>query len=444
MAAPISSHRGGTVDASLPPISFDGFETRALHAGTAPDAATGARTPMICPSTAFVFQDAAHGARLFALQEPGMIYTRITNPTVAQLSAKIVALEGGMLGTCTSSGHAAQLTALYALMHPGDKVIASKCMYGGTMTQLSRTILKYGWTGEFVDCSDLDAVKKALAQPNVKCLFVESLANPGGVILDLEALADAAHEAEVPFMVDNTLATPYLCRPIKHGADIVIHSMTKFLCGHGNAMGGIIVDAGKFDWSKGKFKSLCEDEPAYHGLNFAKACGNAAFTYFCIAVGLRDLGACLAPMNAWIIMMGIETLALRMERHCDNASKVAEYLQKHPQISYVSLPCLEGSKYKPLADKYMNGKGGAVLTFGLKKGYDACVKVVNSVQLFSLLVNIGDTRSLIVHPASTTHSQLTDEQKIAAGASPDTIRLCVGIESIDDIIKDLDRALALL
>eukprot|EP00281_Chroomonas_sp_CCMP1168_P019846 CAMPEP_0206227754 /NCGR_PEP_ID=MMETSP0047_2-20121206/8796_1 /ASSEMBLY_ACC=CAM_ASM_000192 /TAXON_ID=195065 /ORGANISM="Chroomonas mesostigmatica_cf, Strain CCMP1168" /LENGTH=444 /DNA_ID=CAMNT_0053650935 /DNA_START=37 /DNA_END=1371 /DNA_ORIENTATION=+ len=444
MAAPISSKRGGAVDASLPPISFTGFETRALHAGCPPDAATGARTPNITPSTAFVFNDSAHGARLFALEEPGMIYSRLTNPTVMQLGAKVADLEGGIMGVCTSCGHSAQLTALYALMHPGDKIIASKNLYGGTVTQFSRTILKYGWSCDFVDCKDIEAVKKALAQPNVKALFVESLANPGGVIVDLKALADAAHAVEVPLLVDNTLATPYLCRPIEHGADIVIHSLTKYMCGHGNAMGGIIVDGGKFDWSKGKFKSLAEPEPAYHGLNFSAATGAAAFSYFCIAVGLRDLGCCLAPMNAWLIMMGVETLALRMEKHCENALKVAQYLEKHPEVSWVSYPSLPDSPYKALADKYVSGKGGAVLTFGLKKGFDACVKVANSVQLFSHLANLGDTRSLIIHPASTTHSQLSDEQKMASGAQPEALRLCVGIENIEDIIKDLDRSLGLL
>uniref|UniRef100_A0A7S1DJL5 O-acetylhomoserine aminocarboxypropyltransferase n=1 Tax=Hemiselmis andersenii TaxID=464988 RepID=A0A7S1DJL5_HEMAN len=350
----------------------------------------------------------------------------------------------GIAATCTSCGHSAQMMVFYALCSTGDKIIASNKLYGGTVTQLSRTIKKFGFQCDFVDVSDTAAVKAALAQPNVKALFIESLCNPGGVVTDIAALAALTSEVHVPLVVDNTLATPYLCRPIEHGANIVVHSLTKYMCGHGNAMGGAIVDAGKFDWAKvpGKYPSMADDEPAYHGLNFSKATGPAAFTYFCIAVGLRDLGPQLAPMNAFLIMMGIETLPLRMDRHCSNALAVAQWLEKHKDVESVSYPTLPGNKYNALADKYISGKGGAVLTFSLKKGHEACSKVADNCQLFSNLANLGDTRSLIIHPSSTTHSQLTDDQKKAAGAEPNTLRLCVGIENVEDLIADLDRAIA--
>eukprot|EP00285_Hemiselmis_virescens_P005968 CAMPEP_0173390410 /NCGR_PEP_ID=MMETSP1356-20130122/14771_1 /TAXON_ID=77927 ORGANISM="Hemiselmis virescens, Strain PCC157" /NCGR_SAMPLE_ID=MMETSP1356 /ASSEMBLY_ACC=CAM_ASM_000847 /LENGTH=444 /DNA_ID=CAMNT_0014347789 /DNA_START=19 /DNA_END=1353 /DNA_ORIENTATION=+ len=440
----ISSHRGGAIDAKLPEIKFTGFATRAIHAGAPPDPVTGARTPNIVPSTAFAFEDSAHGARLFALQEPGMIYSRLTNPTISQLQARVADLEGGIAAVCTSCGHSAQMMIFYALCSAGDKIIASNKLYGGTVTQLSRTIKKFGWDCDFVDTEDLGAVEKALAQDKVKCLYIESLCNPGGVVTDIASLAALANKFDVPLVVDNTLATPYLCRPIEHGAHIVVHSLTKYMGGHGNAMGGAIVDAGKMDWAKvpGKFPSMASDEPAYHGLNFAKATGAAAFTYFCIAVGLRDLGPNMSPMSAWTIMMGIETLPLRMDKHCSNSVVVAEWLSKHKEVEWVSYPVLAGNKYKPLADKFLGGKGGAVLTFGLKKGPAACSKVADTCQLFSNLANLGDTRSLIIHPASTTHSQLTDAQKIAAGAEPNALRLCVGLEDPADLIADLERAIA--
>mmetsp|Transcript_17533 Transcript_17533/g.27127 ORF Transcript_17533/g.27127 Transcript_17533/m.27127 type:complete len:312 (-) Transcript_17533:212-1147(-) len=307
---------------------------------------------------------------------------------------------------------------------------------------MSRSILKFGWKAEFVDIDDIDAVKKALALPNVKALFCESLANPGAVVSDLSALSEAAHGVGVPLIVDNTMATPYLCQPFKFGADIVVHSTTKFISGHGNSMGGCVVESGKFDWKQNdKFPSLTQAEPAYHGVVFADTFGPAAFSVFQIAVTLRDLGMCMSPMNAWVTLTGLETLALRMERHCQNTEEVAKFLQSHDKVAWVSYPVLEGNKYNGLCKKYLKGKGGAILTFGVKGGYESGKKVVESVQLFSHLANLGDVRSLIIHPASTTHRQLSDEQRDKAGASNDALRLSIGIETASDLIADLKRAL---
>lgn len=422
-------------------LNFTGFETRAVHAGAAPDPVTGARSTPIYQTTAYVFEDADHAASLFNLQTFGNIYARLSNPTVAVLEERIAALEGGRGTTCTASGHSAQMVALLPLMGPGDHIVASNKLYGGSITQFGRTFQKFDWHCDFVDADDPAAVKAAI-KPETKVLFAESLANPGGVISDIQALARIADDAGIPLVIDNTMATPYLCQPIQHGASIVIHSTTKFLSGHGNAMGGAIVDSGLFDWAQNdKFPSLSQPEPAYHGLTFFETFGDLAYTTYGHAVGLRDLGPTMAPMNAYLTISGIETLGLRMDRHVANARKVAEFLEGHHKVAWVSYAGLKSSKYNGLAERYMPKGPGSVFTFGIKGGYEAGVKLVETCQLLSHLANIGDTRSLVLHPASTTHRQLTEEQRIAAGAGDDVIRLSIGIETAEDIIADLDHAL---
>ena len=418
-----------------------GFETRSVHAGAAPDPTTGARAVPIYQTTAYVFDDVDHAASLFNLQTYGYIYSRLTNPTVAALEERVASLEGGRGATGCASGHAAQMLAFFALMEPGDEFLAAKRLYGGSITQFGRSFQKFGWHVRFVDSDDPENFRRALT-PKCKAIFVESLANPGGVVTDLEAVSAIAREAGIPFIVDNTMASPYLCRPIEWGADIVIHSTTKFLSGHGNSMGGMMVDSGRFDWTKsGRYPSLSEPEPAYHGLRFHETFGDLALTVHGHALGLRDLGAAMAPLNAFLTLTGTETLALRMERHCANAQKVAEFLEGHPAVAWVSYAGLTSSPYHALAAKYLPRGAGSVFTFGVKGGYAAGVKLVEGCELFSHLANIGDTRSLIIHPASTTHRQLSDEQRAAAGAGPDVVRLSIGIESVDDIIADLDQAL---
>ncbi|OYV39342.1 MAG: O-acetylhomoserine/O-acetylserine sulfhydrylase [Rhodospirillales bacterium 20-64-7] len=422
-------------------ISY-GFETRAVHAGAAPDPATGARTTPIYQTTAYVFDDVDHAASLFNLHNFGYIYTRLTNPTVAVLEERVANLEGGRAAVAAASGHAAQFLTFATLLEPGDEFIASRNLYGGSLTQFGLSFKKLGWTCHFVDPLDPDNFRKALT-PRCKAFFVESLANPGGIIVDLAAIAEVAHAAGLPLIVDNTLATPYLCRPIEWGADIVTHSTTKFLGGHGNSMGGIVVESGKFDWAQGgKFPSMTEPEPAYHGLRFYENFGDFAFTTKARAVALRDYGPTMAPMNAFLTITGIETLHVRMERHCANAQAVAAFLAEHERVAWVSYAGLATSPFHALAQKYMPAGAGAVFTFGVKGGYEAGIRLVESVRLFSHLANIGDTRSLILHPASTTHRQLTDEQRQAAGAGPDVIRLSIGLETAADLIADLDRALA--
>jgi len=420
-----------------------GFETLAIHAGAAPDPATGARATPIYQTTAYVFDDADHAASLFNLQDYGYIYSRLGNPTVSVLEERVAALEGGRGATATASGHAAQMLAMFTLMEPGASFVAANKLYGGSVTQFMRTFQKFGWDCEMVDVDDFAAVEAALKKPSVKALFCESLANPGGVISDLEPLAELAHAAGVPLIVDNTMASPALCRPFEWGADIVIHSTTKFISGHGNAMGGMVVDSGNFNWAQNdKFPSLTKPEPAYHGLNFFETFGDLAMTVHGHAVGLRDLGPTMAPMNAFLAITGSETLPLRMERHCQNAAEIAEFLNSHPKVAWVSYAGLEGNKYKPLADKYHGGKAGSVFTFGVKGGFEAGLKLVESCELFSHLANLGDTRSLILHPASTTHRQLTEERQISAGAGPDVLRISIGLETAKDLIADLDQAIA--
>jgi O-acetylhomoserine (thiol)-lyase len=419
-----------------------GFETRAIHAGASPDPTTGARTTPIYQTTAYVFDDVDHAASLFNLHNFGYIYTRLTNPTVAVLEERVASLEGGRAAVAAASGHAAQFLVFATMMEAGDEFIASRNLYGGSLTQFGLSFRKLGWTCHFVDPTDPENFRRALT-PRCKAIFIESLANPGGVVVDLEAVAQVAHDAGIPLIVDNTLATPYLCRPFEYGADIVTHSTTKFLDGHGNSLGGIVVESGKFDWAAGgKFPALTEPEPAYHGLRFYENFGDFAFTTKARAVALRDFGPTLAPMNAFLTITGIETLHVRMERHCANAQAVAEFLAGHPRVAWVSYAGLESSPFHALARRYLPKGAGAVFTFGVKGGYEAGVKLVESVGLFSHLANIGDTRSLILHPASTTHRQLSDEQRLAAGAGPDVIRLSIGLETAADLIRDLDQALA--
>ncbi|RCS21959.1 O-acetylhomoserine aminocarboxypropyltransferase [Phyllobacterium salinisoli] len=419
-----------------------GIETLAVHAGAKPDPTTGARATPIYQTTSFVFEDADHAAALFGLQAFGNIYTRITNPTTAVLEERIAALEGGTAALATASGHAAQLLIFHTLMQPGDNFVAANKLYGGSMNQFGQAFKSFGWQVRWADTDD-PASFEAQIDERTRAIFVESIANPGGIVVDIEALAAVARKHGLPLIVDNTLASPYLIRPIEHGADIVVHSLTKFIGGHGNSMGGIIVDGGTFDWSKsGNYPLLSEPRPEYAGMVLHQTFGNIAFAIAARVLGLRDLGPAISPFNAFQLLTGVETLPLRMQRHCDNALVVASWLEKHEKIAWVSYSGLPTDKYHALQQKYSPKGGGAVLTFGLKGGYDAGVKLVGSLELFSHLANIGDTRSLVIHPASTTHRQLTDEQKIAAGAGPDVVRLSIGIEDANDIVADLEQALA--
>ncbi len=419
-----------------------GMETLAVHAGARPDPVTGARSTPIYQTTSFVFDDADHAASLFNLQTFGYVYSRMTNPTVAVFEERVAALEGGRGAVAAASGHAAQFLVAATLMQQGDEFISSRNLYGGSVTQFGVSFPKLGWKCHFVDPTDPENFRKAMTD-KVKFIFLEGLANPGGIIVDLEAVAAIAHENGIPLVVDNTLASPYLCRPFEWGADLVVHSTTKFIGGHGNTMGGIVVESGKFDWRQNdKFPALSVPDPAYHGLVFAETFGDFGFTMKVRAVALRDYGPTLNPTAAWNLLQGVETLPLRMERHCSNSLAVAKWLEAHPKVSWVSYSGLESSPYYALGKKYLPKGTGAVLTFGLKGGFDAGLTVVDEVNMFSHLANIGDTRSLILHPASTTHRQLSEEQQIGAGAGPDVVRLSVGIESVEDIIADLDQALA--
>ena len=418
-----------------------GIETLAVHAGARPDPVTGARSTPIFQTTSFVFNDADHAASLFNLQTFGYVYSRMTNPTVAVFEERVAALEGGRGAVACASGHAAQFLVAVTLMQSGDEFISSRNLYGGSVTQFGLSFPKLGWKCHFVDPTDPENFRKAMTD-KVKFIFLEGLANPGGIIVDLEKVAAIAHEFGIPLVVDNTLASPYLCRPFDWGADLVVHSTTKFIGGHGNTMGGVVIESGKFDWRQNdKFPALSEPEPAYHGLIFAETFGDFGFTMKVRTVALRDYGPTLNPTAAWNMLQGVETLPLRMERHCSNALAAAEWLQNHPKVSLVSYSGLKDSPFYELAQKYTPKGAGAVFTFGIKGGFEAGIKFVDSVNMFSHLANIGDTRSLILHPSSTTHRQLTEEQQMAAGAGPDVVRLSVGIETIDDIIADLEQAL---
>ncbi|MGH7098086.1 MAG: O-acetylhomoserine aminocarboxypropyltransferase [Stellaceae bacterium] len=443
--APRGARRTGRTRPEPAPGSHNfayGFETRAVHAGAAPDPVTGARSTPIYQTTAYVFDDVDHAAGLFNLHNFGYIYSRLTNPTVAVLEERVASLEGGRAALAAASGHAAQFLVFVTLLQPGDEFLASRNLYGGSLTQFGLSFKKLGWTCHFVDPIEPENFRKALT-PKTKAIFVEDLANPGGVIVDIEKVAAIAHDAGIPLIVDNTLATPYLCRPFEWGADLICHSTTKFLCGHGHALGGMLVESGRFDWAQGgRFPSLTEPEPAYHGLKFYENFGDFAFTTKARAVALRDFGPTLSPMNAFLTLTGIESLHVRMDRHVVNAQTVAEFLAVHPRVAWVSYAGLKDSPYHDLARKYFPKGPGAVFTFGVTGGYEAGVKMVENVRLFSHLANIGDTRSLILHPASTTHRQLSDEQRAAAGAGPDVVRLSIGLEAADDLIRDLDQALA--
>ena len=421
-----------------------GFETLAIHAGAQPDPATGARVTPIYQTTSYVFDDVDHAAALFNLETFGNIYTRIMNPTQAVLEARVAALEGGTAALAAASGHGAQLLIFHTLLEPGDEFIAAGQLYGGSINQFNHAFKKFNWNAVWADSDDPASFERALT-PKTKAIFIESIANPGGIVVDIPAISAIAKKAGVPLIVDNTLATPYLCRPKEFGADIIVHSLTKFLGGHGNSIGGVLVDCGTFDWmASGKYPTLSQPCPSYHGMVLAETFGNFAFAIAARVLGLRDLGPAISPMNSFLVLNGIETLPLRMERHCQNALALAQWLQTRPEVQWVNYAGLEGNKYNALAHKICPKGAGAVFTFGLKGGYDAGVKLVSKVELFSHLANIGDTRSLIIHPASTTHRQLTAEQRASAGAGDDVVRLSVGLEDKADLIADLEQGLAAL
>jgi O-acetylhomoserine (thiol)-lyase len=422
-------------------MSDYGFNTLAVHAGAQPDPATGARATPIYQTTSFVFEDADHAAALFNLQVFGNIYSRIMNPTNSVLEGRVAALEGGRSGLAVGSGHAAQLIALHTLMEPGAEIVSARQLYGGSVNQFSQGFAKFDWHVKWADAREPESFRAALS-PKTKAVFIESIANPGGIVTDIEAIASIAHSAGVPLIVDNTLASPYLIRPLDWGADIVVHSATKFLGGHGNSICGVIVDGGRFDWGSGKFPTLSEPCPSYHGIRLWETFGDLAFATACRVLGLRDLGPALSPMNAFLVLTGIETLPLRMQKHCDNALAVARWLQRHPKVAWVNYAGLEDDACYNLHRTYCPRGAGAVFTFGVKGGFEAGVSLVNNVKLFSHLANVGDTRSLIIHPASTTHRQLSAEQRKAAGVGDDVVRLSVGIEDAEDIVADLDQALA--
>ena len=418
-----------------------GFETRAIHAGSIPDAITGARNTPIHHSTSYVFDDADHAASLFNLQTFGFIYSRITNPTVAVLEERIANLENGRAACAAGSGHAAQFLTFFTLLEPGDHFVASQNLYGGSITQFGTSFKRLGWNCTFANPLEAETFKKALT-PKSKAIFIESVSNPSSIIGNIGEIGDIAHEAGIPLIVDNTMASPYLFKPIDHGADIVIHSTTKYLNGHGNSMGGVIVESGHFDWSQNKkFPSMTEPDDAYHGLTFYETFGDFGFTMRLRTVALRDFGPALSPTNAFMTITGIETLPLRMDRHVQNAETIAEWLEDHPAIDWVSYAGLRSSPSYINKKKYFRNGCGSVFTFGLKGGYQAGIKLVESCELISHLANVGDTRSLILHPASTTHRQLTKQQQISAGAGPDVIRISIGLETAADIIDDLNRGL---
>jgi O-acetylhomoserine (thiol)-lyase len=419
-----------------------GFDTLQVHAGARPDPATGARQTPIYMTTAYVFRDADHAAALFNLQEVGFIYSRLTNPTVSVLQERVAVLEGGIGAVACSSGHAAQILALFPLMRPGDNVVVSNRLYGGTVTQMTQTIRRFGWEAKFVDIDKIGEISRACTK-RTRAIFCESIANPGGHVADLPKIAEVANRKGVPLIVDNTSATPYLCRPIEMGATLVVHSATKYLTGNGTVTGGVVVDSGTFDWSASdRFPSLSQPEPAYHGLKFHETFGPLAFTIHGHAVGLRDLGMTMSPMGAFQTLLGTETLSLRMDKHVANAVKVATWLEGDDRVAAVTYAGLKSSPYYRRVRKLYPKGAGALFTFQLKGGYDACVKLVDSLELFSHVANLGDTRSLVIHSASTTHRQLTPEQRAAAGAGDDVVRLSIGIEDPADLIADLDQALA--
>ena len=419
-----------------------GFSTLAVHAGAQPDPTTGARATPIYQTTSFVFNDTDHAASLFGLQAFGNIYTRIMNPTQAVLEERVAALEGGTAALAVASGHSAQLLVFHTIMRPGENFIAARRLYGGSINQFGHAFKSFDWHVRWADPADLSSFESQI-DDKTKAIFIESLANPGGTFVDIAGIAEIAHRHGLPLIVDNTMATPYLLRPLEHGADIVVHSLTKFMGGHGNSMGGVIVDGGTFDWSaSGKYPALSEPRPEYAGMVLHATFGNFAFAIACRVLGLRDFGPSISPFNAFQILNGIETLPLRMQRHCDNALAVAKWLKSHDKVSWVNYAGLETDPNHALQQRYSPKGAGAVFTFGLKGGYEAGKRFVEGLEMLSHLANIGDTRSLVIHPASTTHRQLSEEQQVAAGAGPDVVRLSIGIEDAADIIADIEQALA--
>jgi O-acetylhomoserine (thiol)-lyase len=417
-----------------------GFDTLALHGGQKPDPTTGARAVPIYQTTSFVFKDTTHAANLFALKEFGNIYTRIMNPTWDALEQRVAALEGGVAALVTASGQAAETLAVLNIAKSGDQIVSSASLYGGTYNLFHYTLPKLGIETAFVDPCDPGNFKRAIT-PKTRLLYAETLGNPKNDMLDIEAVARIAHDAGVPLIIDNTVTTPYLCRPMEWGADIVVHSLTKFLGGHGNSIGGIIVDSGKFNWANGKFPELVDPDPSYHNMKFVEAFGPLAYIIKVRVQLLRDLGAALSPFNAFLILQGVETLSLRVQRHCENALKVAQFLESHPAVSWVNYPGLCSHPTHALAKRYLKHGFGAILGFGIKGGLQAGIKFINAVRLLSHLANLGDAKSLVIHPASTTHQQLAPEEQVATGVTEDFIRLSVGIETVDDIIADIDQAL---
>jgi len=416
-----------------------GFSTRSLHAGHTPDAASHARAVPIYQSTSFTFDNSEHAAALFALQQFGNIYSRIMNPTTDVFEQRVASLEGGIAGLATASGQAAQFLAITSLMGPGDELVAASTLYGGTYTQFDVSLRRLGIDVKFVEPDDPENFRKAIT-PKTRALYGETIANPRMNVLDIERVAAIAHEAGVPLVVDNTMASPYLCRPIEYGADIVVHSATKFLGGHGTSIGGIIVDAGKFKWTD-KYPALTKPSPGYHGMVFSEVFGDLAFIIKARVEGLRDLGPCISPFNSFLFLQGIETLKFRMEQHSRNALQVAEWLEKNKAVSWVKFPGLKSSPYYAISQKYLPLGQGSIVTFGIKGGAEAGKKLIDSVKVFSHLANLGDSKSLIIHPATTTHQQLNDQQQLQAGVTKDLVRLSVGVEDVDDLIWDLDQAI---
>lgn len=418
-----------------------GFETRMLHAGHIPDAVTGARSVPIYQTTSYVFEDTDYAAQLFELKQYGNIYTRINNPTTAVFEERIASLENGTGAVATASGMAAQFTTMMTLLEPGDEIVASSHLYGGTVTQFTHTFKKLSVKTNFVDPTDIENWADAIT-PNTKALYGETIGNPMGSVLDIERLADLAHSHKIPLIVDSTFATPYLCRPIDFGADIVVHSATKFIGGHGNSIGGVIIDAGKFDF--GHFATIAEPAPSYHDLKFYETFGHYGFLMKARAETLRDTGSSLSPFNAFMLIQGLETLSMRMDRHVSNAQAIAEYLDEHPRVEWVAYAGLPDSEFHPLANKYLPKGPGAIFTFGIKstEPRQAGQRFIESLHLFSHLANVGDARSLVIHPASTTHQQLSDSELESAGVSPGMIRLSIGLETQEDLLWDLDQALS--
>lgn len=418
-----------------------GFATRSLHAGHKPDSATGARAVPIYQTTSFVFENSDHAAALFGLRQFGNIYTRIMNPTTAVFEERVAALEGGVAALAVASGQAAQFLALTSLMQAGDHLVAAATLYGGTYTQFDVSFRRLGIEVTFVEPDDPENFRRAI-RPNTRAIYGETIANPRMNILDIAKVAAIAHAHNIPLVIDNTLASPFLCRPIEHGADIVVNSATKFLGGHGTSIGGVIVDAGKFDWKSGHFPQINDPSPGYHGMKFSETFGPIAFIIKARVDGLRDYGPCISPFNSFLFIQGIETLPLRMKQHSANALAVAQWLEKHGSVNWVKYPGLASSPYHALAKSYLPAGSGAVMTFGIKGGLEAGRKLIDSMKLFSHLANLGDSKSLIIHPASTTHQQLGEADQAAAGITPDLVRLSVGLEDVDDLIWDLEQAIS--